>query len=76
MFRVSVDLVDINIVEKCTAIRLQCCPIRLSTCNLHGQLTHQVILFKDVLRPRILNTLREMFVKIRFHNVFCPFSEA
>ena len=41
MFRASVDLVDINIVEKSAALRLQFCPLRLSTCNLHGQETHQ-----------------------------------
>lgn len=45
MLRASVDSVDVNIVDKCTAVRLQACPIRLATCNLHGQQTHQVTIF-------------------------------
>lgn len=42
MIRVSLDLLDVNIVDKLTAVRLQCCPVRFSSCNLHGQQTHQV----------------------------------
>ena len=41
MLRFNMDLVDINIAEKNTSLRLQSCPIRLATCNLHGQQTNQ-----------------------------------
>ena len=37
------DAVDVNIVEKSTALRVQLCPLRFSTCNLHGLQTKQGI---------------------------------
>merc|ERR1719319_1217494 len=43
MVRFSVDLIDVNIVEKTTSLNLQACPIRLASCNLHGQQTMQGI---------------------------------
>ena len=43
MLRFNVDVVDIHIVEKMTAMRLQSCPVRLATCNLHGQQTNRGI---------------------------------
>ena len=41
MLRFNVDMVDIHIVEKTTALRMQSCPIRVATCNLHGQQTNR-----------------------------------
>ena len=41
MLRFSVDLLDVHLVESGTAMRLQACPVRLATCNLHGQQTNQ-----------------------------------
>ena len=41
MLRFSLDLVDIHLVETNTALRLQACPVRLATCNLHGTHTSQ-----------------------------------
>ena len=36
LVRFSADSVDLSIAEKLTLLRLQCCPLRFSTCNLHG----------------------------------------
>ena len=36
MTRVSVDLVELYLVESGVALEVQLYPLRLSTCNLHG----------------------------------------
>ena len=41
MLRFSMDLLDVHLVESNTALRLQACPVRLATCNLHGQQTNR-----------------------------------
>lgn len=41
LVRFAGDSVDINIVERASALRLQACPVRFATCNLHGQQTRQ-----------------------------------
>ena len=37
MTRVSVDLVELYLVESGVALEVQLYPLRLSTCNLHGK---------------------------------------
>lgn len=39
--RFSLDAIDVNITDKSSALRLQICPLRFSTCNLHGLQTKQ-----------------------------------
>ena len=41
MLRLSLDLLDVHLVESNTAMRLQACPVRLATCNRHGQQTNR-----------------------------------
>lgn len=41
LIRFLVDSVDFFVVEKASALRIQACPIRFSTCNLHGLQTKQ-----------------------------------
>ncbi|XP_054723573.1 bridge-like lipid transfer protein family member 1, partial [Uloborus diversus] len=36
MTRLSIDSLDICVVESCTALEIQIYPLRLATCNLHG----------------------------------------
>ena len=36
LVRFAADALDLIIVEKSSALRLQACPVRFSTCNLHG----------------------------------------
>ena len=40
MTRVSVDLVELYLVESGVALEVQLYPLRLSTCNLHGTYVH------------------------------------
>ena len=40
MTRVSLDVLDVTLVESGTALGLQVFPVRLSTCNLHSRQTH------------------------------------
>ena len=39
--RFTLDAIDVNIVDKSSALRVQLCPLRFSTCNLHGVQTKQ-----------------------------------
>ncbi len=41
--RFTLDAIDINIIDKSSALRIQLCPLRFSTCNLHGLQTKQGI---------------------------------
>lgn len=52
------DAVDVNIVDKATALRVQLCPLRFSTCNLHGLQTKQGItaLVNSVLIQQYVNS--------------------
>ena len=44
LVRFSADALDLSIVEKAaSALRLQACPLRFATCNLHGLQTKQGI---------------------------------
>ena len=51
LVRFSSDYIDLNIVEKSSALRLQLCPLRFATCNLHGRQTKRGVtaLIKQVL---------------------------
>ena len=50
MTRLSVDTIDLTVVETGTAVSLQAYPIRLATCNLHSRQTHSGV---SVLVPRV-----------------------
>jgi hypothetical protein len=56
--RFTMDAVDVNIVDKATALRVQLCPLRFSTCNLHGLQTKQGItaLVNSVLIQQYVNS--------------------
>ncbi|CAB4060690.1 unnamed protein product [Lepeophtheirus salmonis] len=43
MVRFSMDYIDINIIDKSSALRIQLCPLRFATCNLHGKQTKEGI---------------------------------
>ncbi|XP_076066750.1 transmembrane protein KIAA1109 homolog tweek isoform X4 [Oratosquilla oratoria] len=57
MVRASIDLIDLHLVEGGTDMNLQVFPVRIATCNLHGQHT------KSGVTAHIQN--------VRLHNYIC-----
>ena len=57
-FRFTLDAIDVNLIDKNSALRIQLCPLRFSTCNLHGLQTKQGItaLVNSVLIQQYVNS--------------------
>ena len=58
IFRFTLDAIDVNLIDKNSALRIQLCPLRFSTCNLHGLQTKQGItaLVNSVLIQQYVNS--------------------
>ena len=55
--RFTLDAIDVNVIEANSTLRIQLCPLRFSTCNLHGLQTKQGItaLVNSVLIQQYVN---------------------